>query len=157
MRGKTSFSGVIGVLAFALVAGLVILGSAAPSSSEESKSSDPVAGRMLYAEFCASCHGDNLEGETDWRTPDDEGVLPAPPHDETGHTWHHGDKLLFEYTKLGGQIALEKMGVTGVKSGMPGFQDQLSDQEIWDILSFIKSTWSDRVRDIQAARSQAEK
>ena len=157
MRGKASFFGAVAVSALALAAGFIIWGSSESSSSEESKSSDPEAGRVLYAEFCASCHGENLEGEADWRTPNEDGVMPAPPHDATGHTWHHGDKLLFEYTKLGGQIALEKMGVTGVKSGMPGFQDQLSDREIWDILSFIKSTWSDRVRDIQAARSQAEK
>ncbi len=48
-------------------------------------------GRTVYAEHCAECHGKNLEGEPDWRTPKADGTLPAPPHDDSGHTWHHGD------------------------------------------------------------------
>ncbi|MDO8276710.1 MAG: hypothetical protein Q7T63_01135 [Burkholderiaceae bacterium] len=24
-----------------------------------------------------------------WRSPGADGRTPAPPHDETGHTWHH--------------------------------------------------------------------
>ena len=48
----------------------------------------------------------NLEGQPDWQTPDDNGTLPAPPHDETGHEWHHDNRLLFEYTQLGGAAAL---------------------------------------------------
>ncbi|RMH47672.1 MAG: hypothetical protein D6686_12315 [Alphaproteobacteria bacterium] len=54
-------------------------------------------GRQLYAEFCASCHGANLEGQPDWQSPGPDGRLPAPPHDETGHSWHHGDALLIDY------------------------------------------------------------
>lgn len=95
-------------------------------------------GRPLYAAHCASCHGDNLQGQADWRVPQEDGTLPAPPHDDSGHTWHHGDALLFNYTKNGGQsIAPE-----GFKSGMPAYGDQLTDSEIWAILSFIKSRWS---------------
>ncbi len=110
-------------------------------------------GQSLYAEHCAACHGANLEGQPDWRTPDENGVLPAPPHDETGHTWHHDNYLLFEYTKLGGEAALAARGVTGFSSGMPGFGDTLTDEEIWDILAYIHSTWPERVQDIQATRN----
>lgn len=110
-------------------------------------------GRILYAEQCASCHGVNLEGQPNWRSPDAYSVLPAPPHDETGHTWHHDNRLLFEYTQLGGQEALAVRGVTGFASGMPGFGDSLSDDEIWDILAFIRSTWPERVQEIQAGRN----
>ena len=52
-------------------------------------------GSVLYAEHCASCHGENLEGQTDWYQRDQDGYLPAPPHDETGHTWHHSDQVVF--------------------------------------------------------------
>ena len=41
-----------------------------------------------YQEYCASCHGVNLEGQANWRSRNQDGTLPAPPHDETGHTWH---------------------------------------------------------------------
>lgn len=114
---------------------------------------DLANGQALYAEQCAACHGANLEGQPEWRTPDEKGVLPAPPHDQTGHTWHHDNQLLFEYSKLGGAAALEARGVTGFASGMPGFGETLTDEEIWDILAYIRSTWPERVQDVQAARN----
>ena len=110
-------------------------------------------GQSLYADNCAACHGDNLEGQPNWRTPDENGVLPAPPHDETGHTWHHDNQLLFEYTRLGGEAALSKRGVTGFASGMPAFGGTLSDEQIWDILAYIRSTWPKRVQEIQQTRN----
>jgi mono/diheme cytochrome c family protein len=36
---------------------------------------------------------------------------------------------------------------------MPGFGDSLSDEEIRDVLAYIRSTWPDQVQDVQAARS----
>ena len=117
---------------------------------------DVSAGRVLYAENCASCHGDRLQGEPNWQTRKPDGTMPAPPHDASGHTWHHGDKLLFNYTKLGGEALMAERGLTGFRSGMPGFGDSLSDQQIRDILAFIKSTWPRKVKDIQAERSAIE-
>ncbi len=113
-------------------------------------------GEALYAENCASCHGENLEGQPDWRSPDENGVLPAPPHDKTGHTWHHGDKMLFLYTKFGGQALMEARGIS-MNSGMPGFRETLSDDEINAILDYIKSTWPERERALQAQRTKDER
>ena len=116
---------------------------------------DPVAGAALYQANCAACHGTNLEGAADWQTPGTDGRLPPPPHDETGHTWHHGDRLLFDYTKLGGKATLAQQGMA-FDSGMPGFAETLTDAQIADILAFIKSTWPARAREAQAARTAAE-
>jgi mono/diheme cytochrome c family protein len=124
-------------------------------ANHELENRDVLAGRTLYAENCASCHGGNLEGQPDWPSPDVDGVLPAPPHDATGHTWHHDNALLFEYTKLGGKAALAAMGVTDFSSGMPAFEDIISDDEVWNILAYIRSTWSDREREVQASRNQS--
>ena len=118
-------------------------------ANHEMEGRDLDTGRSLYAEHCAACHGANLEGQPNWRTPDEEGVLPAPPHDETGHTWHHDNQLLFEYTKFGGQEALAARGVSGFASGMPQFADTLSDEDIWNILAYIRSTWPDRIQKTQ--------
>ena len=123
---------------------------------KQPSSADPVQGAVLYADNCASCHGANLEGQENWRSPGPDGILPAPPHDESGHTWHHGDALLFEYTSLGGQESMKARGILDFKSGMPGFGDVLSDTEIWHILAFIKSTWRERIREMQATRSAGE-
>lgn len=95
-------------------------------------------GRLIYVENCASCHGAQLEGQPNWRQRDEEGYLPAPPHDASGHTWHHSDRQLFELTKHGLGVIL---GDKNFKTRMPAYGNQLSDQEILAVLSYIKSTW----------------
>lgn len=112
-------------------------------------------GRMLYADHCAACHGVELEGAPDWQRSGPDGLFPAPPHDETGHTWHHGDGMLFDYVRRGGQAVLDDLGVS-FTSGMPGFGDILSAEDIEAILAFIRSTWPERIQEIQAARTAAE-
>ena len=122
--------------------GLTILGE--PVTVEQ-----VALGRTVYAENCASCHGANLEGQPDWKRRLDNGRMPAPPHDESGHTWHHSDKALFRITK-GGLGAV----VPDYESDMPAFGSKLSDEEIAAVLAYIKSTWPDRPRAYQAERSQ---
>ena len=152
MRGLAAILG-IGVLAALGAAAYVWTGSAGEvRSGVMPESVDLVAGKALYAETCAACHGVNLEGQENWRSPGEDGRLPAPPHDETGHTWHHSDQVLFDYTKLGGREVMAAQGME-FDSGMPGFGDQLSDQEIWNVLGYIKSTWPEEIRDMQAART----
>ena len=102
-------------------------------------------GEILYQQHCASCHGAELEGQANWKQRDENGYLPAPPHDETGHTWHHPDEQLFEITKIG----TEAFVGMGYRSNMIGFEDQLSDSEIWAVLAFIKSEWSPRIQRAQ--------
>lgn len=87
------------------------------------------AGRALYVQHCAACYGVDLEGQPDWRSPDADSLYPAPPHDETGHTWHHSDAMLIDYIARGGQAVLSDMGVT-FTSGMPGFGSVLEEREI---------------------------
>ena len=107
-------------------------------------------GRALYAQHCASCHGDRLQGQPNWRERKPDGRLPAPPHDETGHTWHHPDEQLFELTKKGVSAI-----VPNYQSDMPAFEGVLTDDQIRAVLAFIKSTWSAETRRRQEARSRA--
>ncbi len=100
-------------------------------------------GAIVYAESCASCHGDRLEGQPDWRQRKPDGKLPAPPHDQSGHTWHHADEQLFALTKNG---LTPPVAPAGYRSDMPAYADSLTDDEIWAVLSFIKSKWPSRER-----------
>ena len=133
---------------------ILCLWASAASAGHEMEGRDLANGQALYADNCAVCHGANLEGQPDWQSRDENGILPAPPHDATGHTWHHDNALLFSYTRLGGQAALAARGVTGFTSGMPAFGDVLSDDEIWDVLAYIRSTWPERVQEFQNGTNQ---
>ena len=144
----------IGAL-FVWTNGSEAIASETETETETEISVDLEAGQTLYLENCASCHGVDLEGQENWRSAGDDGVLPAPPHDKTGHTWHHPDSLLFNYTKLGGKELLASQGIE-FNSGMPAFGDVLSDPEILNVIAYIKSTWPERQREIQASRTQAD-
>ena len=105
------------------------------------------AGRRIYAEACASCHGAALEGQSNWRRRAADGRLPAPPHDASGHSWHHDDQTLFAVTKHGPAA----IAGAGYSSDMPAFGQTLSDGDIWAVLAYIKSTWPG---DVQAKQMQ---
>ena len=101
-------------------------------------------GADIYAQNCAACHGDGLKGERDWMDANPDGSLKAPPHDETGHTWHHQDDLLFRITKLG---TAKAVGLENFNSNMPAFEGVLTDTEIIAVLSWIKAQWPQEIRE----------
>lgn len=129
----------------ALIAILILLPAAAAFAQEASPETIGL-GQGLYAANCASCHGSQLEGQPDWKRRLATGRMPAPPHDVSGHTWHHSDSDLFRLTKEG--VAAVAGG--GYQSDMPAFEGRLSDAEIAAVLAYIKSTWPDRQRQFQA-------
>lgn len=81
-------------------------------------------GARLYSEHCASCHGISLEGQPDWKTRRPDGKLPAPPHNATGHTWHHSDRQLITIIR-DGLVTI----VPGYMTDMPAYGSVLSDAE----------------------------
>jgi mono/diheme cytochrome c family protein len=115
---------------------LVFSRSAAPRA-DASDANQVAAGAAVYRDQCARCHGANLEGQPAWQHRKPDGRLPAPPHDATGHTWHHPDAQLFQLTKEG----LAPIAPEGYQSDMPAFGGSLSDDEIWAVLAYIKSQW----------------
>ena len=97
-------------------------------------------GEPLYLQYCAACHGADLRGAMDWKSPLPDGSFPPPPHDDSGHTWHHPDFLLLQIVAEGGP------SYGGV---MPGFSTQLSETEMAAILEYIKSRWNRESREYQ--------
>ena len=100
-------------------------------------------GASIYAAQCASCHGANLQGQPNWRERGPDGLLPAPPHDASGHTWHHPDAVLIRITRDG---VAAVAGDPNYRTAMPVYRDQLSDEDIVAVLSWIKSRWPAGVR-----------
>lgn len=100
-------------------------------------------GKAVYFAHCASCHGTKLEGQPNWRERDASGRLPAPPHDASGHTWHHPDEVLFRITKYGVAKAAK---LPGYQSNMPAYEGVLSDADIVAVLSWIKAQWPEPIR-----------
>ena len=109
-------------------------------------------GESVYNSNCAGCHGVSGEGQPDWQQRGPNGVLPPPPHDSTGHTWHHADGLLFRIVQEGGVIYA---GPT-TPTGMPGFGEQLSDGEIRAVVGYLKTFWGAEETAFQAGASLAD-
>ena len=104
-------------------------------------------GKTVYAQHCAACHGARLEGQPDWQEKLTTGRMPAPPHDASGHTWHHPDSVLFGITKHG--LVPGKYAPPKYEIDMPAFGDQLTDEEIWAVLAYVKSEWPEKIRAAQ--------
>ena len=137
----------VGLITSLLVGGVLFYLSTRPVDGTDVTDAALVErGRTLYQTHCASCHGADLAGQPNWKERLPSGLLPAPPHDASGHTWHHPDPLLFKMVKDGGASVL----LPGEVSGMPAYGSFLSDEDIWAMLSYIKSTWP---ADIQQRQS----
>ncbi len=136
--------------AFAFLVGAIMVAKYQESRVEADPTNlEKVArGKSVYAQYCASCHGANLEGQPNWQDKLPTGRMPAPPHDASGHTWHHPDTVLFGITKHG--LVPGKYAPPKYESDMPAFGNQLSDEEIWAVLAYIKHSWPDKIRAAQA-------
>jgi mono/diheme cytochrome c family protein len=104
-------------------------------------------GKTVYEQHCAVCHGAKLEGQPSWQRKLANGRFPAPPHDDSGHTWHHPDEVLFGITKSG---LVPPHAPSGYESDMPAFAGKLSDDEIRAVLAYIGSHWSAEVLKLRA-------
>lgn len=124
-----------------LRAGAASFAAALVAACGESRDPQTLAvGAKVYAAHCASCHGANLEGQPNWKEKLSDGKVPAPPHDDSGHTWRHTDRWLFQVVEAG---MVPPFAKSGHGSDMPGFRGKLSDDEIQAVLAYIKSRWSE--------------
>ncbi len=135
-----AFAFLVGAITFAIWSGAKPL--ADPDNLQQ-----VARGKPVYDRHCASCHGARLEGQPKWQEKLPTGRMPAPPHDTSGHTWHHPDSMLFGMTRLG--LIPGKYAPPKYESDMPAFGEALSDDEIWAVLAYIKSSWPREIRKAQ--------
>ena len=127
------------------------------STSGSVVSTEPAfrTGRGIFTATCAACHGAAAQGQPDWHIPRDDGTLPAPPLNGDGHTWHHADGLLYRIVSQGGKVQ-EDPSLPSFKSAMPALGDQLSHEEIIEVLTYVKGLWGDKTsRGLSIRESQA--
>jgi len=141
----------VGLLAvtFAFLVGAILVAqwSGVQTPADPDNVAQVAHGKSVYDRLCASCHGVRLEGQPEWQERLPSGRMPAPPHDASGHTWHHPDSVLFGITKHG--LVPGKYAPPKYESDMPAFGGPLSDDEIWAVLAYIKSSWPSDIRKAQ--------
>ncbi len=110
------------------------------AADPKAKAADPVLalGRTVYAENCAACHGERLEGQPNWQSKNAEGRFPAPPLTDAGHAWKHADADLLTAIKESPAALMP----AGYQTDMPAFKDVLKPAEIEAVLTYVKSHWS---------------
>jgi len=89
-------------------------------------------GKAVYANNCAQCHGDEGEGIP--------GAVPSLVDDEfLGEKGDAADGTYFGLITCGSG-AKKQIGRKGdPEGGMTGFGGQLSDEDIWSVISFIRA------------------
>lgn len=102
-------------------------------------------GQTIYLQYCSACHG--VEGQGQFPDapfePDSTGRIGAPPHNETGHSWHHSDVVLIRYVTEGGFSDPARFYV------MPPFGTILTEEQILVVIAHIKTLWTDEQRGMQ--------
>lgn len=102
--------------------------TAAPAPSAATLSGDPAKGKELFAGTCASCHG-----------PDAKGI-PGLGKDLTTSAFvrQQTDAQLLEFIKKG-RPATDPANTTGVDMPPKGGNPALTDQDLADIIAFIRT------------------
>ncbi|MHB0777562.1 c-type cytochrome [Halomonas sp. WWR20] len=108
------------------------------------------AGKRIYRQYCASCHGVQGEGQPNWERQNALGELPAPPHNPQGHTWKHSDAMLYRIIAEGWRDPWNKTE----RLTMPAFGDVLSSQQIQLVVNYLKTLWTPAQRRHQEKESQ---
>jgi len=94
------------------------------------------AGKKIYAENCAQCHGENAQGAPNWHKRNADGTFPPPPLNGSGHAWHHSIAVLTDMIKNG-----SKPG----EGNMPAWKDKLTTEQIDSVILWFQSLWPDQV------------
>ncbi len=117
---------VVVVLGVVIALGTGILGGAPTATNPISATTDSIdRGATTYANSCARCHGVDAHGGGV-----DSGTTSVPPPALSGPSSHltaHSDGDLFTFIH------------DGLPGGMPQWAGTLSDNQIWDVINFLRS------------------
>lgn len=123
---------------------------AAKPASKPADQQEINMGRRIYQQYCAACHGAKGEGKPGWQERDAQGELPPPPHDPEGHTWKHGDGMLYRIIRDGWRDPFNKTE----RQTMPPYGQILAPGEIRAVVNYLKTLWTPEQRRIQREESR---
>ena len=157
--------GIAALVLFSTTIVFLLACGSSPDAGSPAAEEQPVAttvvvrsGQEIFTSICSACHGLRGQGQPDWHIPMEDGTLPAPPLNGDGHTWHHGDGLLYRIVREGGKMQEDPVLLPNFKSAMPAFGAQLSHEEIVEVLTYIKGWWGDKTsRGLSIVEAQANK
>lgn len=114
---------------FCYAAAFLLLIVMAALVSFAAEKGDPKAGKAKYDALCTSCHG--MKGKGDGPAG---AALPVKPQDQTdGKSMNAlADEYLFDIIGKGG-------AGKGKSPLMPAWAGKLSDQDIWNLVAYIRS------------------
>ena len=120
---------IIGEVALGFLGSIVLFaqGNAAAAAIKNPVAATPqsiAAGQDTYRKSCAPCHGIKAEGGSG------NDLIPASP-DLTDEMWDHGstDGAIFDNIKNG----------VAPDFNMTPWKDQLKDDEIWNVVNYLRS------------------
>jgi copper transport protein len=128
-----------GLIAFGIALGLIVGNHLdKPLSKDEASRENPIEatqesiarGAMLFSQNCTICHGESGRGDGPAAA-----TLPLQPANLYDHIPFHPDQFFF------GVIS---KGLSGV---MPAFEGQLSEEDRWNILNYLRDRFTEQPAD----------
>jgi len=128
---------------FLLVSGIIIFGTSFTIFPAKNLAKNLKDGKEVYIQYCQNCHMENGEGL--------EGVYP--PVAKTNYL--KNTKKIIEVI-LKGQFGEVTVNGKKYNTDMPA-QDYLTDEQIVDVLTYIRSNWGNKYPAVTTAQVMAER
>jgi mono/diheme cytochrome c family protein len=87
------------------------------------------AGKKIYSEYCAGCHGTEAQGDVIVSITEDRGLPPPPALADD--TWDHGSSDGEIFTVLMQGVAPDYI--------MGPWKGRLKDEELWNVINYLRS------------------
>jgi len=123
MPGKSLFIGILSVLAMVMVSMELSFAADSRSAVKKARNMPEIRGAIVYKAYCVLCHGERGDGQARaTKLYEERGLsLALTPHPRDYH-----EKVIRE----GGTKV-------GLSEFMPAWRDELSDQQIEDLLYYL--------------------
>lgn len=95
----------------------------------EGKADAVTAGKQVFTDNCVTCHGNEAKGDG----PAGASLNPKPANLQL--TVKETDAAYMHW------VVSEGGGVAGLNSAMPSFKDTLSADQIWQVVTYLRTTY----------------